>query len=377
MFPSLRTIAATAFLILASGACAEAQYYYPAGYAGYGWNGWGAGGGTVQGDIARGMGVFAAGAGYYNEQTAKAAAINADTAMKWNEYMYRSQQEANRRYYTRLAERQDQNVKTQEEVYARLRDNPTKYDIYRGDALNVALDELSSPQVYIRELKGASEKFPGEMIREIPFNYASAAVTVVRPPDHDQGPDPRGPDTTAVRGRPGQDPRDRRHDPSAGRRGGQDRPRDARPHGGRDQGAPGEGLREAGRQHQGPQRVRAVPQGRRGPDPHAPHAGHQRPARRCGQAPRDDRGDLLGFMKAFNLRFGVADDLAERKVYDQLYPLLAKLSDQARPSRKPGPSAEGEANVAHPMDFFSGMEDKAISPTTVPPAPTPAPATPK
>ena len=92
MFPSLRTVAATAFLILASGACAEAQYYYPAGYAGYGWNGWGADGSTVPGDIARGMGVFAAGAGYYNEQTAKANAINAETALKWNEYWYRSQQ---------------------------------------------------------------------------------------------------------------------------------------------------------------------------------------------------------------------------------------------------------------------------------------------
>ena len=89
--------------------------------------------------------------------------------------------------------------------------------------------------------------------------------------------------------------------------------------------------------------------------------------------PETTVGDLLGFMKAFNLRFGVADDLRERQAYDRLYPILAKLRDEARPDPKPGPPAEAEANPAHPIDFFSAMEDKAISPTTPPPPPTPAP----
>jgi hypothetical protein len=78
--------------------------------------------------------------------------------------------------------------------------------------------------------------------------------------------------------------------------------------------------------------------------------------------PHTTVGDLLGFMKAFNLRFGVADDLREWKVYDQLYPLLAKLSDEPRPERKAGPPAKAEANSEHPIEFFSSMEDQAISP---------------
>ena len=373
MFPSLRTVAATAFLILASGACAEAQYYYPAGYAGYGWNGWGAGGGTVPGDIARGMGVFAAGAGYYNEQTAKATAINAETAMKWNEYWYRSQQAANRRYYARLAERKDQNVKSHEEIHARLRDNPTKYDIYRGDALNVALDELTSPQVYIRELKGASEKFPGEMIRDDPVQLRLGRRDRVRPPGHDQGPDPPGPDTTAVRGRPGQDSRDRRHDPSGGRGGGEIDPETL------------DRMEAAIKALQAKVSAKLAANTKDRTEAERflkAAAGLTRMLRTpainvlladVDKHPETTVGDLLGFMKAFNLRFGVADDLRERKVYDRLYPILAKLRDQARPDRKPGPTAEAEANVAHPIDFFSAMEDKAISPTTVPPAPTPAP----
>ena len=65
----------------------------------HGWGGWGAS--TVGGDMARGMGVFAAGAGIYNKQTAVADSINADTLMRWNEYVYTSQQIRNDRFRAR------------------------------------------------------------------------------------------------------------------------------------------------------------------------------------------------------------------------------------------------------------------------------------
>ena len=45
---------------------------------------------------ARGLGVFAAGAGQYNLLTAQADAINAETAMQWNQYIYLSTLEAGR-----------------------------------------------------------------------------------------------------------------------------------------------------------------------------------------------------------------------------------------------------------------------------------------
>src|SRR5206468_1518000 len=77
-------IAPALVLALTSGA-ARAQYGYPVGR--YGFGGWG-GGSTVQGDIARGLGNLAAGAGAYNEQTAVANSINADTVMRLNHYIY-------------------------------------------------------------------------------------------------------------------------------------------------------------------------------------------------------------------------------------------------------------------------------------------------
>jgi len=53
-------------LLSVPGSRALAQWGYPVGYGGYGWGGWGAH--TGQGDIARGMGVYAAGAGYYTSR---------------------------------------------------------------------------------------------------------------------------------------------------------------------------------------------------------------------------------------------------------------------------------------------------------------------
>ena len=77
-----------ALFLAVPGVSAPAQYAYPHGYGGYGWGGWGGGGSTVQGNVASGMGNFAAGAGAYNVQTAQARAMNANTAMQWNDYMY-------------------------------------------------------------------------------------------------------------------------------------------------------------------------------------------------------------------------------------------------------------------------------------------------
>ncbi len=72
------------------GASARAQY---------GWGGWGGGAQTPGSSLARGMGVYAAGAGSYNLQTAQARSINANTAMRYNQYMYESAKEGARRHH--------------------------------------------------------------------------------------------------------------------------------------------------------------------------------------------------------------------------------------------------------------------------------------
>ena len=123
-----------------SAASAQAQYGR--------WGGWGGGVDTAQGSMMRGAGVAAAGAGSYNQQTAVARSINANTAMQVNQYMYEVNKNNAKYYYTRSANKQKEASSTGEAIYKRLHDNPDAHDIHSGDALNVVLDELTNPSIY-------------------------------------------------------------------------------------------------------------------------------------------------------------------------------------------------------------------------------------
>src|SRR3954447_18244091 len=107
-----------------------------------GWGGWG-GASTVGGSMARGMGVYNAGAGVYNMDTAPARSMNAQTAMQVNQYMYEVNKNDADHYYAESAKKQKDATQTTEKMYSRLHDNPNSYDIHNGDALNVVLDELT------------------------------------------------------------------------------------------------------------------------------------------------------------------------------------------------------------------------------------------
>jgi AraC-like DNA-binding protein len=83
-------LAAVLTVLLTAGVEARAQYGYgygygyPAGYAGYGWGGWGS---TRGGSLARGLGVFSMGRGVYNLDTAQTRSINTNTVMRWNNFL--------------------------------------------------------------------------------------------------------------------------------------------------------------------------------------------------------------------------------------------------------------------------------------------------
>ena len=104
------------------------------------------------------MGAYAAGAGYYNQSTAVARSINADTVMRWNQYVYQSQMNANRIHAARLARDRNASIQDVDKIQKRLRDNPEPADIYSGDALNVALDEINDPRVYVKALAGSQDQ---------------------------------------------------------------------------------------------------------------------------------------------------------------------------------------------------------------------------
>ena len=159
-------------------AAARAQYGYPRGYGGYGWGGWGGGGETPQGSMAQRHGSLRRRPGYYNQQTAVARSINVDTAMRYNQYMYESNEEANRKYHAKMSADKAQNLEAYDKIQARLRDSPTRRDIYMGDALNALVSQIEDPRVYSRTLQGAKVKIGGQAIRNIPFRYAPGAITV-------------------------------------------------------------------------------------------------------------------------------------------------------------------------------------------------------
>lgn len=342
---------------------AQAQYGY-----GYGFGGWGGDNSahTAGGDMARGMGALAAGAGYYNLNTAEARAINANTAANWNEYLYQSQQVTNRKYYAHLAEQTKENKKTTEAIYLRLRDNPNKYDVYRGDALNVIFDALCSPKVDLFSLKSTTTKFPGEMIRDVPFQYAAGAITTTVHQVLTKGSAPKvlmgeafRPENLQLR-EIGDKIRDENEktghiDPET-----------------LDQA---ETLLKA-LQQKVATRLPANTKDRLECDRFLKAAiGLSRMLRTpainvllsdAAKHPEASVGDLLAFMKAYNLRFGVANSPREREVYDRLFPLMVKIRDEAFPKAKPDLPPEVETNIDHPAEFFSQLKEKPV-----PPAPQP------
>jgi hypothetical protein len=138
MFRSILRALVVIFIALSSVPTVHAQ--------GWGWDAWGGWGSTPQGSIAQGMGHYYAGAGIFNERTAIADSINADTLMRWNDYIYQANDEAARRYVARRRAN-SANVREQNEsIITRIRDNPTARDIEMGDALNAAVNQLTIPE---------------------------------------------------------------------------------------------------------------------------------------------------------------------------------------------------------------------------------------
>jgi hypothetical protein len=162
-------------LLAVSPGFARGQYGYPAGYGGYGWGGWGS---TPGGDLARGLGLFNMGRGAYNEQNAVARSINTDTVMRWNQYIYSSNQTALNAYQQHLRAHRDAVNRARAEIRDRLRNRPSNRDITDGDALNVLLDELTSPSVAGSSLSRISTPLRAEFIQEIPFKFASEGITI-------------------------------------------------------------------------------------------------------------------------------------------------------------------------------------------------------
>jgi len=125
------------------------------------------------------MGHYYTGAGIFNEKTAIADSINADTLMRFNDYIFSANQEAARRYVARRRENSANNLAQNNAILTRIQDNPTVRDIETGDALNAAINQISDPRISSSALKIATAPIEASVIQDIPFRNAAAGVTIV------------------------------------------------------------------------------------------------------------------------------------------------------------------------------------------------------
>ena len=363
----LARTAVLAVLLILPGIPAQAQYG--------GWGGWG-GASTVQGSMARGAGVAAAGAGVYNVDTAQARSMNANTAMQVNQYMYEVNLNNAQHYYARSAAKQKQTDLTGKAMYSRIHDNPSSYDIHNGDALNVVLDELTNPQVYTQAVQGATQPIASQLVRNIAFEYAANMITTSLEDLTASGvPDVllTTPDFQAERQAVKAQATKARTELE---NQGQVSPETLA------------NCRVAIKALH--DKVDAVlPQGTRTRAEADNYLKALYGLTKMLKSPSVDQflvelkklstttmGHLITFMHTFNLRFGAAKGPDQEAAYDQLYPLLVALRDRVNaPSSAPFATQDNTRDPKKVTGMFSGMDMKQLQsqggPAPAPPAPGP------
>jgi len=336
---------------------ASAQYY--SGYGNWGWGGWG--GNSVEGSIARGLGYYEAGAGEFNQRTAVANSINADTVMRWNQYVWESQQEANKRVALRRAQRDQREDAAQEEIQKRILENPEETDIENGDALNAILHQLSDPRIHSSSLRYARAKVPSKAIKEIPFVNASEGIVLSLNQLTADGKWPitfqsevfaeeRANYQKAIAKALDEDeegnisPETLANVRQAARRLhlklDANKPKDPKEL--NDAVGFVKGLTGMARMLDNPKTEKVIAE--------------------LKDTSEATIGSLLGFMHTYNLRFGPAVTPGQRSVYQALYPMLASTRDEVLKDYKDEEKSSAKAPDGRPYDFFSGMHLDYLDP---------------
>lgn len=360
----LRNVMSLALVALAtsvlSGRSANAQYFYPGGYGGAGWGGWG-GGHTVGGDYARGMGVFAAGAGVYNQQTAVANAINANTVMNLNEYIYQGQLEQNRRYYENRAISEAKRKDASDAIRKRISENPETGDIMRGDALNAILDQVTDPKLGSSSLRLAKTMVPAKTIKEIPFSFASQGVTFSL---HQLSSDNNWP--LVLKGKVYEVERLAYMKAIENARAKNDSDNLSA----EDVTAIRDAVRalrdkidkNPPQEKSSISEVNAYLRTLAGFAKMLERPSIDRPIAELDKIKEASVGDFLTFMHVYNLRFGPATTASQRAVYSQLYPILAETRNNTLGLKPQTPvaSAAPTAPKAKPVDFFEGIPSEHL-----------------
>jgi len=373
-FPTLLGLAVA---LTAGSTEVRAQWGYGmyGGYGGYGWGGWGGAGSTFQGSVAQGLGMMYMGEGVYNKQTAIANSINYDTLMRWNQFVYEGQKEATRRYFARRDAETARNKDLYNQFITRLNENPDRRDIERGDALNAILDQLNDPRIQGSTLRSIDVKVDAGLIREIPFTKASEAITISLEQLKDATKWPRvlrdarfadeqkAFEAAVIQGRKEDEEGEIAPETLAKVRGVATSLKDKLAQMPLQDQAESRQAQNFVKTIFGMTRMLANPQ-------------VEKVLAELRKIETTTVGNLIGFMRTFNLRFGPATTPAQRNAYGELFSAMDQVRDKIMSEAKLDESVAEKAKKAQVHDFFSAMEMDHVEGKGVKPAPAPAPAPP-
>lgn len=126
-------------------------------------------GSTVAGDYLQGVGIAAYGMGVYNQQTAVANRINAETSIMVNEYLWNVVKNENRENALHRKEKLAREAEAYNQLHDRIHNHPNVRDVDNGDALNAVLEDLLAPNVSDSVSRYAKVPLDANVIRHIPF----------------------------------------------------------------------------------------------------------------------------------------------------------------------------------------------------------------
>jgi hypothetical protein len=135
-------------------------------------------GSTVQGDILRGQGSFLVGAGLYNYYSSMGEAIHVNTMIGLNEYIYQSIRFENAEKAKRRAASAANRLANHRRILDRIRNNPDNYDLTKGAALNALFEQLLDPKTHPSSYRENALPLDGIDVRRIPFFYGPKGATI-------------------------------------------------------------------------------------------------------------------------------------------------------------------------------------------------------
>jgi len=133
-------------------------------------------GSTAQGDYLRGVGVAAYGMGVGEFFEAQANAINVETGIKLNEYIYavlNHENEVNAQHRSAMLDKKKEEYN---KIRQRVLENPEALDVDKGNALNAVLEKMNSGLIQESTHKYADVPLSTEQVKRIPFTLAEKGV---------------------------------------------------------------------------------------------------------------------------------------------------------------------------------------------------------